>query len=75
MLAVRFHVKKIISYLLCIQVVTGKSDKDRRSVKMLRLVSDYNNIWEVLIKIMQRSGIMVVTVSHTNGQQSVFPFY
>ena len=37
-----FMIKKIISYLLCIQVVTGKSDKDRKSVKMLRLVSDYN---------------------------------
>ena len=37
-----FMIKKIISYLLCIQVATGKSDKDRRSVKMLRLVSDYN---------------------------------
>ena len=37
-----FMIKKIISYLLCIQVATGKSDKDIRSVKMLRLVSDYN---------------------------------
>ena len=35
-------IKKIISYLLCIQVASGKSDKNRRSVKMLRLVIDYN---------------------------------
>ena len=37
-----FMIKKIISYLLCIQVASGKSDKNRRSVKMLRLVTDYN---------------------------------
>ena len=37
-----FMIKKIISYLLCIQVASGKSDKNRRSVKMLRLVIDYN---------------------------------
>ena len=76
MLAVRFHDKKEIYLLSTLrsmaEVGSGKSDKEGRSVKMLPLITDYTNIWEVLIKMMQWSEIIVVSVSHTNGQQKCF---
>ena len=46
MLAVRLHDKKEICFSFIIhtmeEVVSGKSDESGRSVKILRLISDYN---------------------------------
>ena len=80
MFAMRFHNKKETYFLSTIhsleEVASRKLDKDGRSVKMLRLISDYNKRMRGIDKndtvITNHS---CVCVSHTNGQQKCFPFY